>query len=159
MMITVPLSGVLSMDGRSKSFDADADGYCRSETIGVVYLQKSKGANRIYATFVHGKINCDGFKEQGITFPSSTMQNRLLSQFYEECGVPPTMMAYLEAHGTGTTVGDPEELNAIDKVFSPGRTTPLKIGSIKSNLGHSEPASGICSIAKVRRRFLNLFFV
>ena len=59
------------------------------------------------------------------------------------------MVNYVEAHGTGTRVGDPEELNAIDKVFCPGRKTPLKIGSGKSNFGHAEPASGLCSIAKV----------
>lgn len=141
------------MDGRCKSFDADADGYCRAEAVGLVYLQKAKDAKRIYAKFVHAKINCDGFKEQGITFPSSAMQTKLLSEFYTECGIPPTKLSFLEAHGTGTTVGDPEELNAIDKVFCPGRTTPLKIGSIKSNLGHAEPASGICSVAKVQLRF------
>ena len=150
------LSGVLSPDGRCKSFDADANGYTRAEAIGMVYLQKSKDAKRIYATVVHAKTNCDGFKEQGITFPSSVMQSRLFKECYEECGLPPSCLDYLEAHGTGTVVGDPEELNAIDKIFCAGRTTPLRIGSIKSNLGHAEPASGICSIAKVKFKPLNL---
>ncbi|XP_034946083.1 fatty acid synthase [Chelonus insularis] len=141
--------GVLSPDGRCKSFDADANGYTRSETVSVAFLQKAKNSKRIYATLVHGKTNCDGFKEQGITFPSSVMQSVLLREFYEECKVPPTSLAYIEAHGTGTKVGDPEEINAIDSVFCIGRTEPLRIGSIKSNLGHAEPASGMCSIAKV----------
>ncbi|XP_023289558.1 fatty acid synthase [Orussus abietinus] len=141
--------GVLSPDGRCKSFDADANGYTRSETVAVVYLQKAKNAKRIYATYVHGKTNCDGFKEQGITFPSSVMQGVLLKEFYDECGLPPSILSYVEAHGTGTKVGDPEELNALEKVFCPDRTTPLRIGSVKSNLGHSEPASGLCSVAKV----------
>ena len=77
------------------------------------------------------------------------MQSALLEEFYQEIGVPPTSLAFIEAHGTGTKVGDPEEVNALDKVFCTGRKTPLRIGSIKSNLGHSEPASGLCSIAKV----------
>lgn len=141
--------GVLSPDGRCKSFDANANGYTRSETVSIAFLQKSKDAKRIYATVVHGKTNCDGFKEQGITFPSSVMQSVLLKEFYEECKIPPNSLSYVEAHGTGTTVGDPEEVNAIESVFCVGRTEPLKIGSIKSNLGHAEPASGMCSIAKV----------
>ncbi|XP_074097576.1 fatty acid synthase [Cotesia typhae] len=141
--------GVLSADGRCKSFDADANGYTRSETVSIAFLQKAKDAKRIYATIIHGKTNCDGFKEQGITFPSSAMQSVLLHDFYEECKIPPSIVNYIEAHGTGTKVGDPEEVNAIDTVFCPGRTEPLRIGSIKSNLGHAEPASGMCSIAKV----------
>ncbi|KAK0096040.1 hypothetical protein PV326_006670, partial [Microctonus aethiopoides] len=141
--------GVLSPDGRCKSFDANANGYTRSETVSIAFLQKSKDAKRIYATVVHGKTNCDGFKEQGITFPSSVMQSALLKEFYEECRVPPNCLSYVEAHGTGTKVGDPEELNAIDSIFCTGRENPLKIGSVKSNLGHAEPASGMCSVAKV----------
>ncbi|KAJ8679083.1 hypothetical protein QAD02_014870 [Eretmocerus hayati] len=141
--------GVLSPDGRCKSFDESANGYARSEAISVIFLQKAKDAKRIYATYLHGKTNCDGFKEQGITFPSSIMQGKLLKEFYEEIGVPPTSLDFIEAHGTGTKVGDPEEMNALDKVFCTGRSKPLLVGSIKSNLGHSEPASGLCSIAKV----------
>ncbi|XP_063988184.1 fatty acid synthase-like [Diachasmimorpha longicaudata] len=141
--------GVLAPDGRCKSFDADANGYTRSETVSVAFLQKSKDARRIYATVIHGKTNCDGFKEQGITFPSSVMQSALLKEFYEECRVLPSSLSYIEAHGTGTKVGDPEELNAIESVFCQGRKEPLMIGSVKSNLGHAEPASGMGQIAKV----------
>ncbi|KAK0072351.1 hypothetical protein PV326_000156, partial [Microctonus aethiopoides] len=140
---------VLSPDGRCKCFDADANGYTRSETVSVAFLQKSKDAKRIYATVVHAKTNCDGYKEQGITFPSSDMQAVLLKEFYEECKVRPNSLEYIEAHGTGTKVGDPEELHAIERTFCIRRKTPLKIGSVKSNLGHAEPASGMCSIAKV----------
>ncbi|XP_046739713.1 fatty acid synthase-like [Diprion similis] len=143
------LLGVLSADGSCKSFDNEGNGYCRSEAMCTIYLQKSKDARRIYAHVVHTKTNCDGYKEEGITFPSSTMQRVLLEQFYEECKISPSKLAFLEAHGTGTKVGDPAEVNAIEKVFCPGRTTPLQIGSIKSNLGHTEPASGLCSVAKV----------
>ncbi|KAG7203862.1 hypothetical protein KM043_017916 [Ampulex compressa] len=141
--------GVLSTDGRCKAFDADASGYARSEAISFIFLQRAKDAKRVYATVVHAKTNSDGFKEQGITFPSSKMQGVLFEDFYAECGISPTVLSYLEAHGTGTKVGDPEEINAIERVFCKNRTTPLKIGSVKSNLGHSEPSSGLCSIAKV----------
>ncbi|XP_048505788.1 fatty acid synthase-like [Athalia rosae] len=143
------LLGVLAADGSCKSFDNSGNGYCRSEAISVVYLQKAKDAKRIHARIVYTKTNCDGFKEEGITFPSNIVQRQLLQEFYEECQIPPSSIAYVEAHGTGTKVGDPVEVDAIDQVFSPGRTKPLRIGSIKSNLGHSEPASGLCSIAKI----------
>ncbi|XP_035722352.1 fatty acid synthase-like [Vespa mandarinia] len=140
--------GVLSQDGRCKCFDADASGYTRSESVAIAFLQKAKNAKRIYGTVFHAKTNCDGYKKEGITFPSSEMQSALLKEFYEECDIPTNSINYIEAHGTGTKVGDPEELNAIDRVFTKGRTNPLKIGSIKGNLGHTEPASGVCSIAK-----------
>ncbi|XP_046739717.1 fatty acid synthase-like [Diprion similis] len=143
------LLGVLSPGGYCKPFDNDASGYCRSEAICAVYLQKSKDAKRIYAQVVHTKTNCDGFKEEGITFPSSAIQQRLLEEIYAECEVPRPSLAFLEAHGTGTVVGDPAEIAAIDKVFCTDRTTPLRIGSVKSNMGHCEPASGLCSIAKI----------
>ncbi|XP_047362716.1 fatty acid synthase-like [Vespa velutina] len=140
--------GTLSEDGRCKCFDEDADGYVRSEAVVVAFLQKKKNAKRIYATVIHAKTNCDGYKEQGITFPSSQIQSTLIKEFYDECGVPTACIPYIEAHGTGTKVGDPEEINAIDQIFTKNRTNPLKIGSIKSNLGHTEPVSGMCSIAK-----------
>ncbi|XP_046739715.1 fatty acid synthase-like isoform X2 [Diprion similis] len=141
--------GTLSPDGKCKSFDNEGNGYCRSEAMTTIYLQKSKDARRIYAQVVYTKTNCDGYKEEGITHPSTTMQRILLEQFYEECKVSPSDLAFFEAHGTGTKVGDPVEVDALEKVFCPGRTTPLQIGSVKSNLGHTEPVSGLCSVAKV----------
>ncbi|XP_045465555.1 fatty acid synthase-like [Harmonia axyridis] len=140
--------GVLSSDGCCKSFDASGNGYCRSEAITCVLLQKAKDARRIYSTIVHAKTGCDGYKEQGITYPSGEMQKKLLEEFYSECGVDPTSLSFLEAHGTGTKVGDPEEVIAIDEVFRPTKENPLLIGSVKSNIGHSEPASGLCSVTK-----------
>lgn len=115
------------------------------------FLQSSKRANRIYATVVHGKIRCDGFKDEGITVPSSRMQSLVLEEFYRECGVPASLVSYVEVHGTGTKIGDPGEVNAIDLAMSKNRPkdTPLLIGSVKSNLGHTELASGLVSILKV----------
>ncbi|XP_011861916.1 PREDICTED: fatty acid synthase-like, partial [Vollenhovia emeryi] len=98
--------GVLSSDGYCKPFDEEGTGYMRSDSVAAVFLQKAKNAKRIYATFVYGKTNCDGFKEEGITFPSSKMQTLLLEEFYEECGISPTELSYLEAHATGTIAGD-----------------------------------------------------
>ena len=82
-----------------------ANGYARSEAICVVYLQKAREAKRIYATVVHCKTNCDGYKEQGITYPSGEIQGVLLQDFYKECGIEPSSVDYIEAHGTGTKVG------------------------------------------------------
>ncbi|XP_023310464.1 fatty acid synthase-like [Anoplophora glabripennis] len=141
--------GVLSKDGTCKSFDEEGNGYVRSEAVAVLFLQRTKNAKRIYAEVVYAKTNCDGYKEQGITFPSKERQGELLTEFYDECGVDRYSLSFLEAHGTGTTVGDPEECSAIDDVLAKRRTEPLLIGSVKSNIGHSEPTSGVCSIIKV----------
>ncbi|KAL0867964.1 hypothetical protein ABMA27_008631 [Loxostege sticticalis] len=141
--------GVLSPDGRCKSFDNKANGYARSEAVVVCFLQKAKDSRRVYAQLLHAKTNCDGYKEQGITYPAGHIQKLLLREFYEECSIPPSTLEFVEAHGTGTRVGDPEELVAIDEIFCTGRSEPLLIGSVKSNLGHTEPASGLCSIAKM----------
>lgn len=78
----------------------------------------------------------------GLTFPSGDDQKRLMLVVYKECNVNPNEVIYVEAHGTGTKAGDPEEVNAITDMFCKDRKTPLLIGSVKSNLGHAEPASG-----------------
>lgn len=141
--------GMLAADGKCKAFDANGNGYVRSEAMVAVLLQRRSSAKRVYATVVHSKSNCDGFKEQGVTFPSSEMQRQLLREVYHEAGVDPREVIYVEAHGTGTKAGDPAETNAISEVFCTNRDGPLLIGSVKSNMGHSEPASGLCAIAKV----------
>jgi hypothetical protein len=81
-----------------------ANGYARAETISVIYLQKALDAKRVYATVIHAKTNCDGYKEQGITYPSGKVQKALLEEFYQECAISPTAVDYVEAHGTGTKV-------------------------------------------------------
>uniref|UniRef100_A0A915PSY3 Fatty acid synthase n=1 Tax=Setaria digitata TaxID=48799 RepID=A0A915PSY3_9BILA len=141
--------GMLSDKGSCRSFDASGDGYCRTEAIAAILLQRQSAARRIYATVVHAKSNTDGYKEQGITFPSGERQAALLEEVYREAGVDPNTVTYVESHGTGTKVGDPQEANAICQVFCQNRSSALLIGSVKSNMGHAEPASGLCSIAKV----------
>lgn len=98
---------------------------------------------------MYSKTNCDGHKTEGITFPAGRIQQKLLSEFYDDVEVDPSSLAYVEAHSTGTVVGDPEECNALDNIFCNKRKSPLLVGSVKSNVGHSESSSGVCSIAKV----------
>ncbi|KAJ8668370.1 hypothetical protein QAD02_010033 [Eretmocerus hayati] len=143
--------GVLSPDGRCKTFDESADGYARSEAISVLFMQKAKDAKRIYATVLNVRINCDGFKEHGIAHPSTIMHTELLRDCYNECGISPSCVEYVEAHGTGTEVGDPVEVASLDETFckNANRNKPLMIGSVKSNLGHSEAPSGLVGVTKV----------
>ncbi|XP_067015650.2 fatty acid synthase [Anabrus simplex] len=141
--------GVLCQDGRVKSFDEAADGYARSEAAVIAFLQRAKGAKRIYCTIIHSKLNCDGYKPEGITFPATKLHEALFQEFYKECNINPASIDYMEAHATGTRVGDPEELSAIERVFCKNRNIPLPVGASKSNFGHSEPASGLCALGKV----------
>lgn len=141
--------GLLSSDGACKTFDASGDGYCRSEAAVVVLLTKRSMAKRIYATVVNAGTNTDGFKEQGVTFPSGEMQQQLVSSLYRESGIKPEEVEYIEAHGTGTQAGDPQEVKGIVNVFCQCEREPLLIGATKSNMGHPEPASGLAALAKV----------
>jgi fatty acid synthase len=104
--------GVLSKDGVCRVFDQDASGYSRGEAIASIFLQKAKNARRIYAQIINTKANSDGFKEQGITFPSSLAQKQLITEIYDESEIHPSELSFLEAHGTGTQVGDPQEVEA-----------------------------------------------
>ncbi|ELT99721.1 hypothetical protein CAPTEDRAFT_89190 [Capitella teleta] len=141
---------MLSPDGSCKSFDSEANGYCRSEAVVCVFLQREVSAKRIYATLVHSNTNCDGNKEQGVTFPSGDIQKKLLKSVYAEAGINPAHVSYVEAHGTGTPAGDPQELNSITEVFcTADRRGPLLIGSTKSNMGHPEPVAGLAALAKI----------
>uniref|UniRef100_A0A1A9UN58 Fatty acid synthase n=1 Tax=Glossina austeni TaxID=7395 RepID=A0A1A9UN58_GLOAU len=140
--------GVLAPDGYCRPFDKNASGYTRSEAIGCLFLQRKRDAKRVYATVVYSKTNCDGHKAEGITYPSGKLQERLLREFYQETGMFPENVGYMEAHSTGTRAGDPEECRAIDNALCSHRSTPLLIGSIKSNLGHSEAGAGVCSLIK-----------
>lgn len=97
---------------------------------------------------IHSKVNCDGYKPEGIFYPAGHVQQRLLEEFYRELDLNPLAVSYVEAHGTATNVGDPEECEAIYQTFCKNRKEPLLVGSVKSSIGHSEPVSGLCSIVK-----------
>ncbi|GAB0090084.1 Fatty acid synthase [Sergentomyia squamirostris] len=141
--------GVLSPDGTCRAFDEDASGYARSEACVALFLQRAKNSRRIYATILNTLTNTEGAKEMGIAHPDGVMQMQLFKEAFEEINLNPLDVTYVEAHGTGTKVGDPEEVNGVCDFFCKDRTTPLLIGSVKSNIGHPEAAAGVCSISKV----------
>jgi len=144
---------MLSERGRCNVFDASGDGYVRSEGGGIFVLkdydQAVADGDPILAVVAASAINTDGHKT-GITVPSSEAQAALLKQTYDRAGIPPESIDYIEAHGTGTAVGDPIETQAIGDALAKRRPKerPLPIGSVKSNLGHLEPASGVAGLVK-----------
>ena len=92
-------------DGIPKVWDQNANGYVRGDTIGCILLQRKSDSKRIYATVSNTGINNDGFKSEGLNFPSSKIQEKLMIQVYRESHVDPALITYVEAHGTGTSVG------------------------------------------------------
>ncbi len=150
--ISFTKTGMLSRSGRCRAFDATADGYVRSEGGGVVVLkfleEAVKDGDRILAVVEASGVNCDG-KTNGITVPSGEAQADLLEEVYNKFGIDPEQLDFLEAHGTGTAIGDPIETWAIGQSLGQRRRRPLLIGSVKSNLGHLEAASGMAGLMKV----------
>ncbi|XP_063230411.1 fatty acid synthase-like [Bacillus rossius redtenbacheri] len=142
-------AGALTRDGRCKVFDNSADGYTRAEAVVAVLLQRGADARRLYAEVLGTGTNCDGRTAHSIMFPSAEAQAALMTETCRRAGVDPLSMGYIEAHGTGTKVGDPQELRAIAEAYCGGRSSPLLVGSVKSNMGHAEAASGLCSLVKV----------
>ncbi len=146
-------ASMLSRRGICNVFDAAGDGYVRSEGAGIFILKDLDAAlsdgNRIHAVVASSGANCDG-RTNGITVPGFDTQVALLRELYAEAGIAPSEIDYLEAHGTGTAVGDPIETRALGVALGEGRVpeTPLLIGSVKSNLGHLEAASGAAGLAK-----------
>ncbi|MEU7164414.1 beta-ketoacyl synthase N-terminal-like domain-containing protein [Streptomyces morookaense] len=145
-------AGMLSRRGRCAAFSAEADGFVRAEGGGVVVLKRLADAladgDRIHAVIAGTGTNCDG-RTRGMALPGSESQEALLRSVYRQAGVTPDDLVYFEAHGIGTTVGDPAEAGAIGRALGQRRTTgPLPVGSVKSNLGHLEPASGMAGLLK-----------
>ena len=146
--------GVLSPDGRCKTFDAAANGYVRSEGAGMVLLKPIRAAIRdgdhIYAVIRSSALNQDG-RTQGMTVPSQAAQETLLRTACRRAGIEPAAIDYVEAHGTGTPIGDPIEANALAAVLNENRPAdrPCVIGSVKTNIGHLEAGAGIASLIKV----------
>ena len=146
-------AGLLAPDGRCKSFDASADGYVRSEGAGVVLLkpltQARADGDSIYAV-IHGTaINSDG-RSNGMVAPNARAQMACVRDAFAAAGIDPAATQYVEAHGTGTRQGDPLELRALGTVLGEGReeARPCRVGSVKTNLGHSETAAGITGLIK-----------
>src|SRR5829696_6504909 len=151
--ITFSRAGMLSPDGCCKAFDSRANGYVRGEGAGIVVLKKLSRAlldgDRIHAVICSTSVNQDGHTST-ITVPNRVAQEQMLRQACARAGILPSEVGYVEAHGTGTAVGDPIEASAIGSVFGQGRDPddPCIIGSIKTNIGHLEPAAGVAGLIK-----------
>jgi acyl transferase domain-containing protein/NADPH:quinone reductase-like Zn-dependent oxidoreductase/thioesterase domain-containing protein/SAM-dependent methyltransferase/acyl carrier protein len=149
--ISFSQASMLSPDGRCKAFDASANGFVRAEGGGAFVLKRLDDAVRdgdhVYGVIIGSGTNQDG-RTGGISMPNPEAQEDLLRDVYTDFGVDPSKIKYVEAHGTGTAVGDPSETQALGRVFGPGRTDDLIIGSCKTNLGHLEAASGVASMCK-----------
>ncbi|AKT40698.1 type I polyketide synthase [Chondromyces crocatus] len=143
----------LSPDGRCKTFDASANGYARGEGCGVLVLKRLSSAlaegDTILALLRGSAVNHDG-PSSGLTVPNGNAQQALLRTAFDNAGISPAELSYVEAHGTGTPLGDPIELEALGRVLG-DRTgaAPLLVGSVKTNIGHLEPAAGIAGLMKV----------
>lgn len=141
----------ISPTGRCHSFDDSADGYVRGEGCGIVVLKRyedaKKAGDRIYAVIKGSAANSDGWSS-GLTAPNGTAQVRVMKQALLDAHVKPTNISYIETHGTGTRLGDPQEVNALNQVYGK-RSSPLLLGAVKTNVGHLESAAGIASFIKV----------
>ncbi|MEM7125060.1 MAG: SDR family NAD(P)-dependent oxidoreductase [Chloroflexota bacterium] len=142
----------LSPDGRCKTFDATADGYGRGEGSSMVLLKRLRDAeadgDTILAIIKGSAVNHDG-PSSGLTVPNKIAQEKVIRQALATAQVQADDVTYIEAHGTGTSLGDPIEMRALDAVFGSERSNPLLVGSVKTNLGHLEAASGIVGFVKI----------
>ena len=151
--VVVSKARVLSADGRCKTFDASADGYARSEGSGVVVLRRLSDAlsagDRVLAVIRGSAVNQDG-PSSGLTVPNGSAQQALLREALAAAGVEPAHVGYLEAHGTGTQLGDPIEVRALAAALGAGRAPdrPILLGSIKTNIGHLEASAGVAGLIK-----------
>jgi acyl transferase domain-containing protein/D-arabinose 1-dehydrogenase-like Zn-dependent alcohol dehydrogenase len=145
---------MLSANGRCSTFDAAADGYVRSEGCGILVLKRLSDAmrdgDRVCAVVPSSAVNQDG-ASSGLTVPNGGAQQRLIATALARAGLAGGDVDYLEAHGTGTPLGDPIEVQAAGAVYGAGRDAdrPLLMGSVKTNIGHLESASGAAGLIKV----------
>ncbi|KAI0201376.1 polyketide synthase [Astrocystis sublimbata] len=151
--MTLDKGGVLGPDGICRSFDEKGNGYGRGEGFGVVVLKRVSDAikdrDTIRAVIRNTGSNQDG-RSPGITQPTATAQVDLIRRVYSQAGLDMSSTRFFEAHGTGTSIGDPIEASAIGELFGPLRSKeePLVVGALKSNVGHLEGASGVAAVIK-----------
>jgi len=148
------VAGFLSPTSRCRAFDQKADGYARGEGAGAVILKKEDPSSiwpyRQYM-LLRGSAACHSGSTSGLTTPNPAAQARTLNEAYKRAGVPVESVAYVEAHGTGTILGDQIETDALNRVFDReySRAQPLRLGTVKTNIGHLEAAAGIAGLIKV----------
>lgn len=153
LSISLAKAGALSPTGQCRSFGAYADGYVRGEGCGFVVLKKFDQAvrdgDRIYA-LVRGTAVRQGGRRNGLTAPGGWGEEAVMKAAWQAAGMSPTQTDYVEVQGTGTSLGDAIEANAVGKVFSPRNGHgPCRIGSVKTNIGHLETAAGVAGLIKV----------
>ena len=152
--------GFMSPDGRCKTFDETANGYVRGEGAGTVLLkplsQAQADKDPIYAIIRGGAVNQDG-RSNGLTAPKPKAQEAVLRQAYRQAGISLDLVQYIEAHGTGTRLGDPMEMRALGNVLKEERSLNNRcaVGSVKTNIGHLEAAAGIAGTIKIALAFKN----
>lgn len=164
-MLLIPMTtlgfdkiGAVAKDGRIKAFSSDADGMVRSEGAGLVVLKRLADAERdgdnILGVIKGSAVNSDG-RSNGLLAPNPDAQADVLRRAYRDAGIVPSTVDYIEAHGTGTLVGDPLEAQALGQVVGAGRAAdaPVLLGSVKTNFGHLESGAGAASLAKVLLSF------
>ncbi|HHP7231149.1 MAG TPA: SDR family NAD(P)-dependent oxidoreductase, partial [Xenococcaceae cyanobacterium] len=149
---TFALAGMLAADGKCKTFDAAADGYVRGEGCGVIILKPLATAisdrDNILAVIQGSAINQDG-RSNGLTAPNSLAQQAVIRQAIANAQIQPQDLSYIEAHGTGTKLGDPIEVNSLKAVLASEKTTnTCYLASVKPNIGHLEAAAGIAGLIK-----------
>jgi len=144
-------AGMMAEDGRSKTFDAAADGYSRAEGCGVIVLKRLSDAqrdgDRILAVIRGSAVNQNG-RSMGLTVPSGLAQQAVIRQALQNAGVTAADIDYIEAHGTGTPIGDTIEVSSLVGVFGATARPPLALGSVKANIGHLEAAAGVSGVIK-----------
>ncbi len=145
-------ASMLSADGRCRAFGDGGDGYVRAEGGAMLLLKPLAAArrdgDRVLGVIRASGVNNDGARKSGLTIPSAEGQAELMRRVLAQAALRGTDIDYLEAHGTGTRIGDPIEASSIGAVYGAKRAAPLPIGSIKTNLGHMEPVSGMAGLAK-----------
>ncbi len=148
---TFTQAGMMAEDGRCKTFDAAADGYVRGEGCGVVILKRladaQRDGDRILGVIKGSAINQDG-RSNGLTAPNGLSQQAVIRQALANANVSPAEISYIESHGTGTSLGDPIEVNSLKAVLGQERDRSCYLGSLKTNIGHLESAAGIASLIK-----------
>ena len=153
MSIALTQAGMLSPDGRCKTFDAAANGYVRGEGCGLIVLKRLETAQRdgdaVIAVLRGSAVNQDG-RSNGLTAPNGLAQQQVIHAALDSAGVAPASIGYVETHGTGTVMGDPIEVKSLQAVLSVGRADGQRcaLGAVKASIGHLEAAAGVASVIK-----------